>query len=125
MRSFFVRRARVLPVVLLLLSFAVAQQPATPSVASSAPAYVVIVPVANMYRGPSEDTDVVSQAIYASNVAVVEDKGDWIKVRTADNYTGWTRAAAMKKLADRAYGEDQTMVAVSSLSANIYREQNV
>jgi gamma-D-glutamyl-L-lysine dipeptidyl-peptidase len=121
MRSLFARRARVMPVVLLLLSFAAAQQPATPA----APAYVVIVPVANMYSGPSEDTDVVSQAIYASNVGVVEDKGDWINIRTADDYKGWVRATAMKKLAGRPYGEDQTMVAVSALSANVYREQSV
>jgi SH3-like domain-containing protein len=115
----------MIPVALLLLSFAVAQQPATAPTPAAAPGYVVIVPVANMYSGPSEDTDVVSQAIYASNVQVVEDKGEWIRVRTADNYTGWARAKDMKKLSGAAYGEDGTTVAVNGLSANIYREQSV
>src|ERR1051326_5472052 len=123
--STLMRRARLIPVVLLVLSFAVAQQPASTPASAAAPRYVVIVPVANMYRGPSEDTDVVSQAIYASNVGVVEDKGDWINIRTADDYKGWVRAAALKKLSGAAYGVDATMVAVSGLSANIYREQNV
>ena len=123
--STLMRRARMIPVALLLLSFAVAQQPATAPTPAAAPGYVVIVPVANMYSGPSEDTDVVSQAIYASNVQVVEDKGEWIRVRTADNYTGWARAKDMKKLSGAGYGEDGTTVAVSGLSANIYREQSV
>lgn len=126
MSSPFVRRARVMPVLLLLLSFSFAAGQQAPAASAPAPsAYIVIVPVANMFSGPSEDTDVVSQAIYASNVGVVEDKGDWIKVRTADDYTGWVRAVAMKKLAGAPYAANGGSVVVSGLSANIYREQSV
>src|SRR5579884_1143878 len=50
---------------------------------------VVIRPVANMYSGPSEEKDVVSQAIYGTNLAVLENSGGWAKVRTPDDYTGW------------------------------------
>ena len=123
--STLVRRARLMSVLALLLSFsfAYAQTPAAP--ASSAPGYVVVVPVANMYRGPSVDTDVVSQAIYASNLVVVEDKGDWINIKTADDYPGWVRAQDVKKLSGAAYGSSGTTVSVSALSANIYREQDV
>ncbi len=32
---------------------------------------IVVVPVTNMYSGPSDDTDVVSQAIYGSNVTLL------------------------------------------------------
>lgn len=124
MSSSSFRRAQVLILCLLLSFLAAAQQPPAPQPAA-APAYVVVVPVANMFRGPSEDTDVVSQAIYASNVAVVEDKGDWINIRTADDYTGWVRLKDLKKLSGRAYGDDATTVVVSALLANIYREQDV
>lgn len=124
MSSPYLRRAQVLSLCLLLVSLAAAQQAPTAPAAPTA-AYVVIVPVANMFSGPSEDTDVVSQAIYASNVSVVEDKGDWIRIRTADDYTGWARARDMKKLNGAAYGESGTTVTVSGLSANIYREQSV
>jgi len=112
-------------VLFLLVSFAVAQPAQSAPATPAAPGYVVTAPVANMFRGASEDTDVVSQAILGSNVAVIEDKGDWINVRTADNYTGWIRAKEMRKLSGPAYGEDATTVVVSGLSANIYREQNV
>jgi cell wall-associated NlpC family hydrolase len=119
MRSYSIREVRILSILILLLccSFATAQAPA--------PGYVVVVPVANMYRGPSVDTDVVSQAIYASNLVVIEDKGDWINIKTADDYPGWVRAQDVKKLSGAAYGASGTTVTVSALSANIYREQDV
>jgi gamma-D-glutamyl-L-lysine dipeptidyl-peptidase len=43
---------------------------------------VILKPVANMYSRPSEEADVVSQAIYASNVGVLEEQAGWAKVRT-------------------------------------------
>jgi hypothetical protein len=36
------------------------------------PSAVVLRPVENPYSKPSEDSDVVSQAIYGSNAAVIE-----------------------------------------------------
>ena len=41
---------------------------------------VVTVPVANMYSSPSEDVDVVSQAILGSSVEVLEEHAGWEKV---------------------------------------------
>ena len=124
MRPDSIRRVRLVPMLILLLSlsFATAQQAPAPS---PVPGYVVVVPVANMFRGPSVDTDVVSQAIYASNLVVIEDKGDWINIKTADDYPGWVRAQDVKKLAGAAYGSSGTTVTVSALAANIYREQDV
>src|SRR5437588_12774260 len=52
---------------------------------------VVAVPVANMYSRASDDSDVVSQAIYGSDVKVLEEASGWAKVRTPDDYTGWMR----------------------------------
>ena len=41
--------------------------------AASVPQAVVIKPVANMYSKPTEDSDVVSQAIYGSGIGIIEE----------------------------------------------------
>ena len=56
---------------------------------------VIVRPVANLHSRPGDEADVVSQAIYASNVGWLEEKDGWVKVRTADDYTGWTPSASV------------------------------
>lgn len=87
--------------------------------------YVVIKPVVSMYSLPSRDADVISQAIYATNVTVLEIKGEWGRIRTADQYTGWSPMAALRKEAGRSYGTSGRVVRVSQLSANVYRDPDV
>ncbi len=41
---------------------------------SAQPRGVVVNPVANMYSAPTEESDVVSQAIYGTNVVMEEEK---------------------------------------------------
>jgi gamma-D-glutamyl-L-lysine dipeptidyl-peptidase len=98
-------------------------------VAESAPVakadYVVIKPAANMYRDASVQSDVVSQAIDATNVQRVKTKHGWADVRTADNYTGWIQASNLRKLSGQAYAAAGSIVRVSQLSSNIYRETDV
>ena len=57
--------------------------------AAALPNAVVLRPVLNMYSQPTEDADVVSQAIYGANVGIVEQKEGWARIRTADDYSGW------------------------------------
>jgi len=87
--------------------------------------YVVIKPVANMYRDPSLQSDVVSQAIYAANVQRVKAKHGWADIRTADNYTGWIQLSNVRKANGHAYATTGLVVRVSQLSSNIYRETDV
>ncbi|HTS60457.1 MAG TPA: NlpC/P60 family protein [Candidatus Acidoferrales bacterium] len=91
--------------------------------AAAVPNAVVQQPVANMYSRPSEDADVVSQAIYGANVAVLEQKDGWAHIRTADEYLGWTPLPAM--VLGPAYGSSGKVAEVQSLFAHIYREPNV
>lgn len=84
---------------------------------------VVVRPVANMYSRPSQDADVVSQAIYGANVGVLEQKDGWARIRTADDYTGWTPLADLKLGA--AYGKSGRVAMVDSLFAHVYREASV
>ena len=87
----------------------------------------VILAVANMYSGPSADTDVVSQAIYGTNVDLLEEKEGWAEVRTPDDYKGWMQLTSLRRLSpgDPPYAASGQVAHVESLSANVYREPDV
>ena len=91
--------------------------------AAALPNAVVLQPVANLYAKPSEDADVVSQAIYGANVALLEQQGGWAHIRTADEYTGWTPLAVLR--AGPAYAAKGRVAEVESLFAHVYREASV
>jgi gamma-D-glutamyl-L-lysine dipeptidyl-peptidase len=91
--------------------------------AAALPNAVVLRPVANMFSKPSEDADVVSQAIYGANVAVLEQKEGWAHIRTADDYTGWAPLASLRPGA--AYAARGRVAEVQSLFAHLYREASV
>lgn len=48
-------------------------------------------PMAEMRRGPSQEEKVDSQAVHAERVEIIEEKGDWVDIRTPDTYHGWTK----------------------------------
>ena len=52
---------------------------------------VVAKPVINMLSSPADNSDVTSQALYGTGVLAIEKRGEWTKIRTADEYTGWVR----------------------------------
>ncbi|HWR51707.1 MAG TPA: NlpC/P60 family protein [Bryobacteraceae bacterium] len=87
---------------------------------------VVVTPVANMYSRPTEDTDVVSQAIHGTTVAVLEQKDGFSKIRTPDDYTGWIAGAAIRSYAagEKPYASEAA-AQVEQLFANLYREPDV
>jgi hypothetical protein len=88
---------------------------------------VVVKPVANMYSAPNADTDVVSQAIYAANVGILEEKDGWLKIRTADDYSGWVPAEALRRLKsdEKPYGSAGRVAEVQALFAHLYRGPSV
>ncbi len=86
---------------------------------------VVVVPVANMYSSPTQDADVVSQAIMGSNVGVLETQKDWAKVRTSDQYTGWMPLSNSIQENGSGYATKGRVVQITSLFANLYRETDV
>ena len=91
--------------------------------AAALPTAVVLQPVANMYSRPSTDADVVSQAIFGANVAILEQKEGWAHIRTADDYLGWTPLSAL--LPGKPYAATGPVAEVQSLFAHIYREGDV
>lgn len=87
---------------------------------------VVVVPVANMYSSPSENADVVSQAIYGSNVTLLTARGEWSKIQTDDHYKGWTPSRYLRLIQNgMGYATSEPTVQVESLFANVYREGDV
>jgi len=87
---------------------------------------VVVVPVANMYSGPSDQSDVVSQALYGSNVILLTARGEWSRIQTADRYKGWVPSRHLRLVQNGAgYATSGATVRVDSLFANIYREPDV
>ena len=91
--------------------------------AAALPNGVVLRPVANLYARPTGSASVVSQAIYGANVALIERREGWARVRTADDYTGWTPLAALRT--GLPYAAGGRVAEVQSLYAHIYREDDV
>jgi cell wall-associated NlpC family hydrolase len=87
--------------------------------------FVVCKPVIEMYRNPTAESDVVSQAIYGTDVLSLKKQGDWYDIRTADGYTGWVQASDLLALDAEPYAADGKGVRVAELSANIYRDSDV
>ena len=86
----------------------------------------MVIPVANMYSGPSDKTDVVSQAIYGSNVTLLVSRGEWSRIQTADHYKGWVPSRHIRiVLSGDGYATSGPIVQVESLFANIYSEPDV
>ena len=87
---------------------------------------VVVVPVANMYSAASDKSEVVSQAIYGSNVILLTARGEWSKIQTDDHYKGWTPSRYLRLVQSGAgYATAGPTVRVESVFANIYSEPDV
>ena len=87
---------------------------------------VVVVPVANMYSKPTEKADVVSQAIYGSNVKLLQSRDEWSRIETPDHYRGWTFSRYLRiVLTGNGYATAGPTVQVESLFANVYAEPDV
>jgi len=98
----------------------------TPAAYAKSGLHVVVVPVANMYSGPSDQKDVVSQAIYGSNVKLLLARGEWSRIQTDDHYRGWTPSRYLRLIQNGdGYATSGKTVQVQSLFANLYHETNV
>jgi cell wall-associated NlpC family hydrolase len=90
--------------------------------AAAAPISIIVAPVVNMHSRPSEDADVVSQAIYSTPVSVLTTEDNWTRVRTPDNYEGWLRSAALFERTAGPYAAAGRVARIDSVFANLYRE---
>lgn len=106
-----------LPLVLFLIGTI----PMNPAAESGA---VVILPVASLYSQPTREADVVTQAIFGTNVTILEEANEWARVRTPDDYSGWMPLTSVRRAA-QPYAASGRVAEVRSLFASLYREPNV
>jgi cell wall-associated NlpC family hydrolase len=79
-----------------------------------------------MYSHPSDQSDVVSQAIYGSNVTLLTARGEWCRIQTADHYRGWVPSRHLRLVQNGSgYATSGVIVQVDSLFANVYHEPDV
>lgn len=80
-----------------------------------ATAFCINTPVVEMRESPSNDSKVVSQSYYSEQVEVVEDAGDWLKIRTTiDAYEGWIKNGLLST------PQKAEMAKVTSVAAHLY-----
>lgn len=81
--------------------------------------YLVNCPVVNMYVTPSEEGEVISQALYAEKVDLLESLGDdWKLIRTPDGDSGWVHSSDL--IDNKEYLKSPLLLPVSSLFAHLY-----
>lgn len=82
--------------------------------------YLVNRSVINLYSKPTEETDVVSQAIYAAPVNILQTSSDWLFIETQDLYKGWIHTSDIYQ--NHHYLISPLLYPVKSLFAHIYRD---
>lgn len=89
--------------------------------------FVVSVPVANMFSAPSANVDVVSQAIFSTNVDELAEQPGWVKIRTPDDgYTGWVSDSDLVELhGNVGYATTGEVAEVEELRAHLYPNPDV
>ena len=84
---------------------------------------VITEPVANMYSRPTREADVVSQAVFSTNVSILDRQPGWLHVRTPDEYTGWIASDAA--LVRAPYAVAGRVAHTENLFASVYRETDI
>jgi len=87
--------------------------------------FVASHPVVNMYQNATEDSEVTSQVLYGTGVLALDKQENWIRIRTADGYTGWVASSDLKGEGKNSYAPKGSAVRVTTVSANVYREPDV
>ena len=80
---------------------------------------IVIRPVVNMRKGASENSEVVSQAIFAEIVTRTQESGDWSLITTPDGYSGWVKSSSLVSHS----GNYETSVKISLPVAHLYAQK--
>ena len=91
------------------------------------PRAVVLRPVLNMFQEPTQDSPVVSQALFGATVASLEWGGAWTRIASADGYPGWVESEGLRLLEpDEEYPSKGAKAArVESLMAHLYATPSV
>jgi gamma-D-glutamyl-L-lysine dipeptidyl-peptidase len=91
---------------------------------------VVTAPVSNMHSEPAQDAPVVSQAVFGTNIEILEEQDGFARIKTPDKYTGWISRSALHNLAADAmpYASQAAGVRIARVAgmfASLYREKSI
>ncbi len=73
-------------------------------------------PIVSMRETPSHEAKVVSQTVYAEEIQIKEESGNWSSIITSDGYNGWVETKTLSNCR-KAYRTD---LKTSRLSTHIY-----
>ncbi len=78
--------------------------------------------VTDMREKPSQESEVVSQALFSEPVTIIEETDDWLKIETTlDNYRGWVKKNAVCQRQEKFLSSPGTLIAkVDRLAAHVY-----
>lgn len=79
---------------------------------------IVAEPFLNMRKGPSKESEVVSQALFAENVTILEQVEKWSLIKTPDSYSGWVLSNSLYKSSSKYQSSFQVNCLVSCVYAN-------
>jgi cell wall-associated NlpC family hydrolase len=77
---------------------------------------MIVVPFLNMYEAPSLKAKVVSQALFAEKVLILNSSDSWLEVMTPDGYRGWVEKEGVQSLQKR-YLEN---LEITRIKAHLY-----
>jgi gamma-D-glutamyl-L-lysine dipeptidyl-peptidase len=82
--------------------------------------------IVNMHALPREASEVVSQAIYGTDIAIIEQQGEWRHIQTPDGYRGWVHSQGLIHRG-KPYGRssNSALAKVNSLFVHVYHESDI
>lgn len=97
---------------------------ASPAIEKKSPYYYINKSIVDLHQRQMENSQVITQAIYATPVVILGKDNSWIKIRLPDNYVGWVRK---KNIYSRTtcYPKSKNVAKVHSLWAHVYKVANV
>lgn len=73
-------------------------------------------PVVNMREAPHAASKIVSQALFAERIELLEERGEWVLIRTPDRYIGWVQKGSFIMREEPYQGD----IEITRLMAHVY-----
>jgi hypothetical protein len=80
---------------------------------------IISVPLAPLFKIPSKESEVVSEAIYGFSIEILKKENQFLKIRTTDDYEGWIEETHIAQ-----YKRRGCELRISSLFAKVYASKD-
>lgn len=77
-------------------------------------------PVATMRSEPTDKSKIESQAVYAEQVTIKENKDRWVKIATQDNEEGWVKKRNLFSTEKKLFENAKSIATVCRSTAHVY-----